>query len=127
MGSPLRNKIHQGRPIKSLKKEATRNLHRPIPFLNHVSKIRGRLVGQTLGVTGPLDKVEEADLVRRERSATNRRCVPTLLTPKARVLFNRRDGPAADLQPRQSGYLPPGQRRPLVETPTRIHAHLHHS
>ncbi|MFB9990465.1 MarR family winged helix-turn-helix transcriptional regulator [Deinococcus oregonensis] len=82
--------------------------------------IRERLVGRMPDVTRLLDKMEEAGLVQRERSHVDRRCVPTVLTPKGRALVDELDEPVAALQHRQLGHLTPGQLHTLIETLTLI-------
>lgn len=88
------------------------------------NEIRERLVGRMPDVTRLLDKMEEASLVKRERSTTDRRCVPTVLTPKGRALVDQLDEPVAALQHQWLGHLTPGQLYTLIETLTQIRAHL---
>jgi len=88
------------------------------------NEIRERLVGRMPDVTRLLDKMEDAGLVKRERSSTDRRCVPTSLTPKGRALVDQLDEPVAALQHQQLGHLTPGQLHTLIETLTQIRAHL---
>lgn len=88
------------------------------------NEIRERLLGRMPDVTRLLDKMEEAGLVKRERSATDRRCVPTVLTPEGRALVDQLDQPVAALQHQRLGHLSPGQLHTLIETLTQIRAHL---
>jgi DNA-binding MarR family transcriptional regulator len=86
--------------------------------------IRDRLLDRMPDVTRLLDKMEEAGLVRRERSATDRRCVPTVLTEKGKALVDELDAPVAAMQHKQLGHLTPGQLHTLIETLTQIRSRL---
>lgn len=86
--------------------------------------IRDRLLDRMPDVTRLLDKMEEAGLVRRERSSTDRRCVPTVLTEKGRSLVDELDAPVAAVQHEQFGHLTAGQLHTLIETLTQIRSHL---
>ncbi|GAA3822086.1 MarR family transcriptional regulator [Deinococcus aetherius] len=86
--------------------------------------IRERLLSRMPDVTRLLDRMEEAGLVRRERSASDRRCVPTVLTGKGRSLVDELDEPVAALNQRQFGHLTPGQLYSLIETLTQIRSRL---
>ena len=86
--------------------------------------IRERLLGRMPDVTRLLDKMEEAGLVRRERSTADRRSVPTVLTANGRDLVNALDEPVAALQQRQFGHLTRGQLHTLIETLTQLRAQL---
>lgn len=86
--------------------------------------IRDRLLDRMPDVTRLLDKMEEAGLVRRERSTTDRRCVPTLLTEKGKALVDELDAPVAAMQHEQFGHLTPGQLHTLIETLTQIRSRL---
>lgn len=88
------------------------------------NEIRERLVSRMPDVTRLLDRMEEAGLVRRGRSATDRRCVPTVLTGKGRALVDGLDEPVAALNRRQFGHLTPGQLHSLIETLTHIRSRL---
>lgn len=86
--------------------------------------IRDRLLDRMPDVTRLLDKMEEAGLVRRERSTTDRRCVPTLLTKRGKALVDELDAPVATMQHEQLGHLTPGQLHTLIETLTQIRSRL---
>jgi DNA-binding MarR family transcriptional regulator len=88
------------------------------------NEIRERLVNRMPDVTRLLDKMEEAGLVRRERSAADRRYVPTVLTERGRALVNGMDGPVVELQRSHLGHLSPGQLHTLIETMTSIRSRL---
>jgi DNA-binding MarR family transcriptional regulator len=86
--------------------------------------IRDRLIDRMPDVTRLLDKMEEAGLVCRQRSTTDRRCVPTLLTEKGKALVDKLDEPVAAMQHEQFGHLTPGQLHTLIETLTQIRSRL---
>ncbi|HWG85572.1 MAG TPA: MarR family winged helix-turn-helix transcriptional regulator [Deinococcales bacterium] len=86
--------------------------------------IRDRLVGRMPDVTRLVDRMEEAGLVRRERSSEDRRCVPTFLTERGRDLVNRLDEPVAELHHRHFGHLSTGQLHTLIETLTQVRGHV---
>lgn len=88
------------------------------------NEIRERLVNRMPDVTRLLDRMEEAGLVRRERSSADRRYVPTVLTEQGLALVNEMDGPVIDLQRSHLGHLSPGQLHSLIETLALIRAHL---
>ncbi|SMB97177.1 MarR family winged helix-turn-helix transcriptional regulator [Deinococcus hopiensis] len=88
------------------------------------NEIRERLLDRMPDVTRLLDKMEDMGLVKRLRSTTDRRCVPTTLTDKGRDLVNALDDPVAAMQREQFGHLTPGQLHSLIETLTLIRARL---
>ncbi|ULH18356.1 MarR family transcriptional regulator (plasmid) [Deinococcus sp. KNUC1210] len=88
------------------------------------NEIRDRLVGRMPDVTRLLDRMEEARLVRRVRSTSDRRCVPTVLTEQGRTLVDSLDAPVAELENGQFGHLTTGQLHSLIETLTQIRARL---
>lgn len=88
------------------------------------NEIRERLLSRMPDVTRLLDKMEDAGLVKRLRSTTDRRCVPTTLTDKGRELVDSLDEPVAATQQAQFGHLTPGQLHSLIETLTLIRARL---
>ncbi|OLV17851.1 MarR family winged helix-turn-helix transcriptional regulator [Deinococcus marmoris] len=88
------------------------------------NEIRERLIHRMPDVTRLLDKMEEAGLVRRERSATDRRYVPTVLTERGQALVNELDGPVVKLQRSHLGHLSPGQLHTLIETLAVIRSRL---
>ena len=86
--------------------------------------IRDRLLDRSPDATRLLDKMEEAGLVRRERSRTDRRCVPTVLTEKGRLLVDELDAPVAAMHHEQFGHLTTGQLHTLIETLAQIRSHI---
>lgn len=88
------------------------------------NEIRERLLSRMPDVTRLLDKMEEAGLVRRERSRSDRRCVPTVLTEKGKALVDALDEPVDALHAAQFGHLTTGQLHTLIETLTLLRSKL---
>jgi DNA-binding MarR family transcriptional regulator len=79
------------------------------------NEIRDRLVSQVPDVTRLLDRMEEMQLVERERASDDRRMVLTRLTRKASQLLARIDEPVVRLHHRQLGHLGAAKLRTLVD------------
>jgi DNA-binding MarR family transcriptional regulator len=84
------------------------------------NEIRSRLLARMPDVTRLLDRMERAGLVRRERDAEDRRCVPTYLTGRGRVLLEHLEDPIAESHRRQFGHLAAEQLRALIELLTLV-------
>jgi DNA-binding MarR family transcriptional regulator len=78
-------------------------------------EIADRLVTQVPDVTRLLDRMEEAGLVVRERSAEDRRLVSTRVTEEGLALLDRIDQPIAQLHARQLSHLTREQLRTLID------------
>jgi len=81
-------------------------------FCRH--EIGDRLVAQVPDVTRLLDRMEEAGLVTRERSAEDRRLVTTHITGAGLALLDQIDTPLVALHARQLGHLTPEQLHTLI-------------
>ncbi len=88
------------------------------------NEIRERLVNRMPDVTRLLDRMEEAGLVRRERSLADRRYVPTVLTEQGLALVNKMDGPVIESHRSHLGHLSPGKLHSLIEILALIRAHV---
>ncbi|MEO7455697.1 MAG: MarR family transcriptional regulator [Gemmatimonadaceae bacterium] len=77
--------------------------------------IRDRLVAQVPDVTRLLDRLEEADLVARERDASDRRLVTTRITSSGLELLAQLDAPVTEAHKRQLGHMTRAQLRSLIE------------
>ncbi len=53
--------------------------------------VRDRLIEEAPGITRLIDKLERAGLVKRDRSASDRRCVRCQITPAGLALLQRLD------------------------------------
>jgi len=79
------------------------------------NEVRDRMVAQVPDVTRLLDRLEDADLIERERSTEDRRQVGTRITAKGLMLLGELDGPVADIHKRQLGHLSAAQLKTLAE------------
>ncbi len=77
-------------------------------------EIGDRLVTQVPDVTRLLDRMEEAGLVTRARSTTDRRLVRTQITPAGLALLEQVDAPLAALHESLLGHLTSEQLRTLI-------------
>jgi MarR family 2-MHQ and catechol resistance regulon transcriptional repressor len=67
---------------------------KPLPIL----EVAGRTVTVVPGITGLVDRLEQAGWVRRERCPDDRRVIFVAITESARGLLARLDGPVRELQ-----------------------------
>ena len=81
---------------------------KPLPCL----EIAGRMVTRVPAITGLIDRLEAKGLVRRERSADDRRVVFVAISPKGLDKINAMDAPLGALHKEMIGHLP---RAELVE------------
>lgn len=79
------------------------------------NEVRDRMVAQVPDVTRLLDRLEDADLIERERSTEDRRQVGTRITAKGLMLLSELDAPVADIHRRQLGHLSASQLKTLAE------------
>jgi DNA-binding MarR family transcriptional regulator len=77
--------------------------------------VRDRLVAQVPDVTRLLDRMEQMQLVERERAEEDRRMVFTRITRKGMQLLARLDGPVARLHHQQLGHLGEAKLRTLID------------
>ncbi|MFO0889153.1 MAG: MarR family transcriptional regulator [Isosphaeraceae bacterium] len=73
----------------------------PLPIL----EIASRTVTVVPGITGLIDRLERAGLVRRERCSEDRRVIHVALTEGGTDLLGRLDRPLADLQSRVLAHM----------------------
>ncbi|MEP7382640.1 MAG: MarR family transcriptional regulator [Gemmatimonadota bacterium] len=79
------------------------------------NEIADRLVTRMPDVTRLLDRMEEADLVARQRDSKDRRLVTTRLTDKGRALVDELDAPINALHERQLGHLSEEQLHAVID------------
>jgi DNA-binding MarR family transcriptional regulator len=79
------------------------------------NEIRERLVAQVPDVTRLLDRLEDAGLVERERSESDRRLVNTRITRSGLDLLDKLDEPIAAAHKRQLGHMTRAQLRTLID------------
>ena len=82
------------------------------------NEVSSRLINRMPDATRLLDRMEEAGLVTRERSETDRRLVRTLLTEKGRKLVDDLDDDVLEENERGIGHLSEDQLKTLVNLMT---------
>jgi MarR family transcriptional regulator, 2-MHQ and catechol-resistance regulon repressor len=69
------------------------------------NEVRDRLISQVPDVTRLLDRLEDAGLIERERSTTDRRLVSTRITAEGLALLRTLDQPVLDMHRKLLGHL----------------------
>ena len=77
-------------------------------------EIAARMVAAVPGITGLIDRLEQAELVRRDRSADDRRVVHVAITPRALELLARMDEPVDAIHRELVGHLTRNELRELI-------------
>ena len=93
---------------------------KPLPML----EIASRTVQVVPGITGLVDRLESAGLVRRERSTEDRRVIFVAVTDKARDVLARLDEPLVACEKQLIGGLSHAEQRELVRLLEKIRDHL---
>jgi MarR family 2-MHQ and catechol resistance regulon transcriptional repressor len=83
---------------------------KPLPCL----EIAGRMVTRVPAITGLIDRLEAKGLVRRERSADDRRVVFVAINAKALDLLAELDEPLGNLHAQLLGHLKQGELQELI-------------
>ncbi|MBA3657582.1 MAG: winged helix-turn-helix transcriptional regulator [Gemmatimonadaceae bacterium] len=81
--------------------------------------VRDRMLTRMPDMTRLLDRMEEAGLVKRERSESDRRHVTTHITAAGKRLLKDLEGPIARLQEKQFGHMSEKELRQLIELLTK--------
>ena len=79
------------------------------------NEVSQRLLNRMPDATRLLDRMEEAGLVTRERSATDRRLVTTRITKKGRQIVDDLDDAADDQHEKALGHMSEQQLRTLIK------------
>jgi MarR family transcriptional regulator, 2-MHQ and catechol-resistance regulon repressor len=93
---------------------------KPLPM----HEIGDRTVQIVPGITGLVDRLEAAGLVRRERSPEDRRVIFVGITAKALELLAKLDAPLIALEEKLLGGLTQSEQRQLIELSEKIRDHL---
>ena len=83
---------------------------KPLPIL----EIAERTVTVVPGITGLIDRLEQAGMVRRQRCPEDRRVIFVAISEQALKLLDRLDGPIRDLQRRTLAHLTPVELKTLI-------------
>jgi DNA-binding MarR family transcriptional regulator len=89
-----------------------------------ILEIGNRTVRIVPGITGLIDRLEEAELVCRQRCTKDRRVVYVAITEKAMELMARIDGPRADHYKRMTDGISGREQAELVRIMEKIRVHL---
>jgi DNA-binding MarR family transcriptional regulator len=81
----------------------------PLPIL----EIASRTVTVVPGITGLIDRLEQAGLVRRQRCPEDRRVIFVAVSEQALALLARLDAPLLELQQRVMSQLRPAEMKTL--------------
>jgi DNA-binding MarR family transcriptional regulator len=79
------------------------------------NEVRSRMISQVPDVTRLIDRLEDAELVERERLTTDRRQVATRITQKGLELLAELDEPVAAMHKRALGHMSQDQLKTLTE------------
>ena len=82
---------------------------KPLPIL----EIAGRTITVVPGITGLIDRLEEAGLVQRVRCSEDRRVIRVALTPKAETALTNLDQPVLDMHAQLLGHLTEAELKTL--------------
>ncbi len=82
----------------------------PLPIL----EIAERTVTVVPGITGLIDRLEQAGMVRRQRCSEDRRVIFVAISEQALKLLDQLDGPIRDLQRRALSHLTPVELKTLI-------------
>jgi DNA-binding MarR family transcriptional regulator len=93
---------------------------KPLPM----QEIANRTVQVVPGITGLVDRLEAAGLVRRERSTEDRRVIFVGITPRALDLLAKIDAPLLALEKKLLGGLTEAEQRQLLELLEKIRDHV---
>lgn len=83
---------------------------KPLPIL----EIASRLITVVPGITGLIDRLEQAGWVQRERCENDRRVIYVAATPKALDVLSRIDQPLEELHAQLIGHLNRAELKELI-------------
>ncbi|KAJ3054009.1 hypothetical protein HK102_011589 [Quaeritorhiza haematococci] len=93
-----------------------RGLGGPTP----ITEIADRMLTETPGITGLVDRLEKLELVQRRRCEEDRRVIHVVITPKAEAILAGLDGPLRDLQARVCAVLSQAELETLIRLLDRV-------
>ena len=89
-----------------------------------VLDVAARTIKEVPGITGLVERMERAGLVKRERCSRDRRVIYVAATPKALDLLARLDAPVRELHSRLMGHLGARQLGELIRLLEKVRAPL---
>jgi DNA-binding MarR family transcriptional regulator len=93
---------------------------KPMPML----EIASRMVQAVPGITGLIDRLEAAQLVRRDRSTEDRRVILVSITDKALAVLAALDEPLLELEKKLLSCLSTEEQRELIRVLEKVRVHL---
>lgn len=93
---------------------------KPLPIL----EIASRTVQVVPGITGLIDRLEAAELVRRERSTADRRVIYVSITDKALAVLERLDEPLLALEKKMFRQLSAAEQQEMIRMLEKVRADL---
>jgi DNA-binding MarR family transcriptional regulator len=92
----------------------------PLPM----AEIASRTIQVVPGITGLVDRLEAAGLVRRDRSTADRRVIFVGITPKGLAVLAKLDAPLPALEKKLLAGLTHAEQRQLIELLEKVRDHL---
>ena len=92
----------------------------PLP----ITEIGARTISVVPGMTGVIDRLETAEMVRRDRSAEDRRVIYVEITPKALEVLAKLDKPLMELHAQMVGGLNDTEKRDIVRLMEKLRSSL---
>jgi MarR family 2-MHQ and catechol resistance regulon transcriptional repressor len=89
-----------------------------------ITEIASRTVTVVPGMTGVIDRLETAEMVRRDRSAEDRRVIYVEITPKALEVLAKLDKPLMELHAQMVGELNDTEKRDIVRLMEKLRSSL---
>jgi DNA-binding MarR family transcriptional regulator len=89
-----------------------------------ITEIASRTVTVVPGMTGVIDRLETAEMVRRDRSAEDRRVIYVEITPKALEVLAKLDKPLMELHAQMVGGLNDTEKRDIVRLMEKLRSSL---
>jgi MarR family transcriptional regulator, 2-MHQ and catechol-resistance regulon repressor len=93
---------------------------KPLPMV----EIASRMVQVVPGITGLIDRLESAEMVRRERSTEDRRVIFVSISEKARGVLAKLDEPLVAYEKKLLRSLSQAEQRELIRLLEKIREHL---
>jgi DNA-binding MarR family transcriptional regulator len=92
----------------------------PLP----ITEIGARTITLVPGMTGLIDRLERAGMVRRDRSPQDRRVIYVEITPKALEILAKLDEPLMELHSQMVGGLSESEKRDIVRLMEKLRSSL---